>query len=153
METVRLPMYDRYGIELREYLEVDTQYFLSSTAGLRSNQARVVRPAPSGFELLEEVEETPIEEPLASWEIEIRDAIEKEANEWRCLGDKEAVLSSFEINRAGVIRYKATGRVIKPTFNIDFNKERVLLIINGKTYTLDGLQVAELLWGIPYARS
>lgn len=44
IKTVRLPIYDENGMEVPGYLEIDTLYFLSSTAGLRSNLARIVLP-------------------------------------------------------------------------------------------------------------
>ncbi|AYD87279.1 hypothetical protein SEA_TENNO_73 [Arthrobacter phage Tenno] len=41
--VVRIPLYDKEtGFMLQEILEVDVEFFLSSTQGLRSNQARVV---------------------------------------------------------------------------------------------------------------
>lgn len=41
--VVRIPLYDKEtGFMLKEVLEVDVDFFLSSTQGLRSNQARVV---------------------------------------------------------------------------------------------------------------
>ncbi|ALY09045.1 hypothetical protein GORDON_70 [Arthrobacter phage Gordon] len=40
--VIQLPMYDANGFMLREVLEVDVEFFLSSTQGLRSNQSRVV---------------------------------------------------------------------------------------------------------------
>lgn len=44
LKTVRLPIYDEDGMETRSYLEIDILFWLSSTAGLRSNLARVVEP-------------------------------------------------------------------------------------------------------------
>lgn len=41
MKTVRLPIYED-GVELREYLEIDITFFVSSHRGLRNTQARVV---------------------------------------------------------------------------------------------------------------
>ncbi|AXC38691.1 hypothetical protein QCN37_gp67 [Arthrobacter phage Tatanka] len=43
ISVVRIPMYDKQtGMTLRSILEIDVEFFLSSTKGLRSDQARVV---------------------------------------------------------------------------------------------------------------
>lgn len=66
MNTVRLPMYNEDGIEIPAYLEVDVEYFVSSTRGLRSHQARVVQTEPM---------------PMANWEREIYEGVVKEAEQ------------------------------------------------------------------------
>ena len=161
MKTVRLPIYDD-GIETRNYLEVDLTFWLSSTAGLRSNQARVVEPEP---------------EPMADWELELLaeaeaaiDVATKRHGDWdkenqRYADGSKAHLCGgpcretweclyglipsdrFEINRDGVIRIKANKKVIEPTwFDIDQNRFNVMLKINGMEYYLNGPKIAEELW-------
>lgn len=146
MKTVRLPMYGEDGIELPGYLEVDLEFFISSTRGLRSNQARVVQP----------------EEPMAEWEKELCFEVVKEeldtvdriisglppTEEWRDLPRKE--LSSFEINHAGIVRHKKTKREVEPTFDYDLDQlnMKVYLNINGVKNWVDGPKLADRMWGI-----
>lgn len=63
--VVRLPMHDPKTNDLLPgYLEVDVEFFISSTRGLRSNQARIV-----------EFQDTAYPDPTPEQEVEIMDRI------------------------------------------------------------------------------
>lgn len=135
MKTVRLPIYEN-GIELHEYLEVDTTFFLSSTAGLRSVQAQVVSEPREDSLLKSVIEFLELEEQKATIPVEVV--------EWRTL---EALpVRSFEINKQGTIRHRATERVMQQEFDIDQRAWRTALVINGQTKSVDGKRVADAMW-------
>lgn len=112
-------------------------------------------------------------EPLAEWELELLnsataeaetiDIVERNADgditargydqvvsqveeEWRVI---EALpIRSFEINRDGVIRHRASKRVMDAFhFDIDQNAYRTDLIVNGQEFSVYGPSLAKAMWG------
>jgi hypothetical protein len=148
MKTVRLPIFE-HGVETGELLEVDVEFFLSSTRGLRSTQARV------------------LQEPLANWERELvegfkeenKAAIEHELelvetsdwgkteDEWRTLESVGLPTRSFQINQRGQIRHKFNQKIIEPSLDLDSKYYMtVKLLLNGLEYFINGPKLAEEMW-------
>jgi hypothetical protein len=129
MKTVRLPMYDEDGMELESYLEVDVTVWLSSTAGLRSNLARVITPEPE----------------LAQWEIDLLNSAYEE-EEWRTI--EGLPTKSFQVNRRGQIRHMFNQKVIEPSLDLESPYyTSVKLKINGLDFYVNGPKLAEQMWG------
>lgn len=137
--TVRLPMYNSDGMPVSGYLEVDVEFFLALSRTTIRYNAKIVKP-----------EEPPIFEEglLGSYE-EAKTQMDQEneilSEKWHCL-DGLIPSRAFEINELGVIRIKSNKKIILPNwFDIDNNRDNVMLKINGMEYYLDGFKIAEEL--------
>lgn len=140
MKTVRLPIFES-GVETGELLEVDITFFLSSTMGLRSHQAKV------------------LQEPLADWERELLEGGSPEVvetweqvlgthaheDEWRTL--EGLPTKSFQINQRGQVRHKFNQKIVEPSLDLESkNYMTVQLKINGLDWFINGPKVAEQMW-------
>jgi len=107
-------------------------------------------------------------EPLAKWELELLGCVAeeeaaklddianipvnrselmgtfKDLEEWKVI---EALpIRSFEINRHGDIRHRASKRLMEQEFDIDQCRYRTILKINGVEFTIDSRRMADELW-------
>jgi hypothetical protein len=158
MKTVRLPIFED-GIETRDYLEVDINFWISSTKGLRSNLARIVEPN----RFLSDLERDPSkEEPLADWERNLLEGTVEDyaasdvalcekfyeatrEDEWRTI--EGLPTKSFEVNQRGQIRIKANRKILEPSLDLDSkNYMTVNVKINGLDFYINGPKLAEQMW-------
>lgn len=146
MKTVRLPIYEN-GVTTDEMLEVDLTFFLSSTRGLRSNQARVLQPQLAQWEIDLLTSDEVFEKVLDEHRIAKEEVLAKFAppvEEWRII--EHLPTESFEINRDGVIRIRTTQKVMEPAFDVDNVRWAVRLIINRQPWWIHGPNLAEKMW-------
>lgn len=161
MKTVHLPIYED-GIMLNDYLEVELDFFISSTRGLRSNQARVREFQLAQWELdllnSAKVEITNAETLHGDWDKEQQryaDGTKSHLceggcaevpaeDEWRII--EGLPISSLEINEKGIIRHRKTKRVFVPKFDTDYLEFKVFVDINGVQHWLDGPKLAKAMW-------
>ena len=106
-------------------------------------------------------------EPLADWELELLGCVVEEAtvkkaslsrDELQMLSavEHEPVdfwktieslpIRSFEINRAGDVRHRASKRLMEQEFDIDQMAYRTILKINGVEFTIDSRRMADTMW-------
>lgn len=135
MKTVRLPIFED-GVETQDYLEVDITFFTSSTAGLRSNQAKIIHPQ-SYSELLEE-----FEKDIAKQEVIGSFA---PAEEWRTI--EGLPTKNFEVSQRGQVRIKTNKKILEPSLDLDSkNYMTVNVKINGLDFYINGPMLAEQMW-------
>ena len=142
--TVRLPIFDEVGVETRSYLELEVSHL---TQALYSVPSRVVY----GGEVVELVDVSSAYPTLTREELQMLSAACPEEidttptdGEWKML--ENLPTKSFEINRAGVIRHKATRKELDIEWDMDQLAWRSCLKINGQDYSLYGKRLAEDMW-------
>jgi len=153
VRTVRLPVYQD-GIETTAYLELNVDLFVNFEYGwpMPNDKARVVpMPVEEPKAKVEWLDVAPLHPTLTREELQMLSAASPEeidttptVEEWIVI--ESLPIRSFEINRHGDIRHRASKRLMEQEFDIDQKAYRTILKINGTDYTIDSRRMADGIW-------
>ncbi|ASM62347.1 hypothetical protein SEA_NIGHTMARE_74 [Arthrobacter phage Nightmare] len=114
--VVLIPLYDRHtGIMLKEVLEVDVDFFLSSTQGLRSEQARVVDldfPDPTPEQEIEILNRLACGLPMIPEGVKLYDVNSLYPTEFFSDWYQIPNYSTYEMNSGGQVRNRSSETIL-----------------------------------------